>query len=96
MKSEITKFEELTLFEKNIIDAIFENCDSVNDFSREHFILKLRKIMPSTCSTCERIFLDEIKEKGKLFVAYGKDAINLPHSVFHQDDFSVPISAILK
>lgn len=47
------------------------------------------------CTNNERKFLDQIRSQGKLFKAYNKDAINLPHSVFHQDDFDFPITELL-
>lgn len=89
---------ELTGFEQNIIDEIFEELagtkGSIN-FNTSRFIKSIRQIMPPTCTATEKAFLDEIRERGEQYSFYAGEHrytyIEIGESVLNQKDFTVDL-----
>ena len=79
-------YMEPTEFERKMLDVIYNTMTGNFAKGQDAYLDAIRKIMPPTCTATERMFLDEIMEKGKYNPGY--DAIEIGEgTVVYNKDF---------
>ena len=96
---------ELTEFEKLIYDLVITWSlpidEEIKPANKKHLIESIRKIMPPTCTTNERLFLDEIRKyftfgdyESEKVISFEGDASTTRHSLIYQKNFTADLSQL--
>lgn len=92
--SELT-YDKLTETEKQIMSLAWQSISGTG-LLEQTFIEGLRQIMPPTCTSNERAFLDEIREKGKYNENIGCVYIKGTASELYERDFKVVLKELVE
>lgn len=92
--NKLTEFDQ-EKFELDILRFISKHTDTGGCFYHSDFLTDLRQIMPPTCSTNERKFLDRVKEIGELDTELGILRIG-ESSHLYEDDFKFNLQDLVK
>jgi len=87
-------YDKLTEIEKQIMSLAWKSIAGTG-LLEQTFIEGLREIMPFTCTVTERMFLDEIREKGKYRENIGCVYIPGTASELYERDFKIVLKELV-